>query len=106
MTCKLLCFPKTKGGVAAPKRQTHVIRRRLDEMGKDIKWLAERMEVTPQTLYNTMNYRTELKQIHFSRMLKVLGISENYYYGVGQPTHSIRTVRESRRTFNLNNGRV
>jgi hypothetical protein len=88
MPGKVLIFPTRarakRGDATTHQAEQHVIRKRLDEMGKDIKWLAGVLEVSPQTLYNTMNYRTELKQIHFSRLLKVLEISENYYYGVGK----------------------
>lgn len=77
MPAKLVKFPLTGGDV----QNEHVIRRRLGEIHKDIKWLAGKMHVTPRTLYNHINGRTELKGRNFALMLKYLEINENYYYG-------------------------
>jgi hypothetical protein len=85
MAGKIIGFgkPPKKGG-RAKKHTSHVIYQRLDELGKDIKWLAQAMKVTPRTLYNHIGDRSELKGRNFSRMLQVLGIDLNYYYRVGK----------------------
>jgi hypothetical protein len=96
MAGKIIGFarPKRKGGA---RPQQHVIRRRLDELGKNVKWLAQECEVSTATLYNFMNYKSELKAIHFNRMLRVLGISLNYYYGVGKFAEQHRVDTQAKR---------
>jgi plasmid maintenance system antidote protein VapI len=105
MAGKVLGFarPTKRKGGANP--QQHIVRQRLDELGKNVRWLAEECEVTTATLYNFMNYKSELKAIHFNRMLKVLGISLNYYYGVGQYAEQHRKAQATVKTSSEKPGR-
>jgi plasmid maintenance system antidote protein VapI len=104
MAGKVIGFKPKKRGGEAPVKQQHIIRQRLDELGKNVRWLAGECEVSTATLYNFMNYKSDLKAIHFNRLLKVLGISLNYYYGVGKYAEQHRVNSTTPKTNLKNNG--
>lgn len=88
---KVIPFPTSprlsrgkKGDVNAKIKKQHVIRRRLDEMGKSVKWLADEMHVSTSALYDHMNHKHRLRGINFATMLRVLGLNLDQYHGTGR----------------------
>jgi hypothetical protein len=86
---------KKKGGSNPASVKPHVIRRRLTDMGKDVRWLAGELGLSTASLYNHMNRKSTLKRANFNRMLKVLEIDLNYYYGVGKYANTTSRAREN-----------
>ena len=80
MNSKVLKFqPKVKGGEAARNYITPM-QRRLNEMGKSRKWLAEQTGLSVQQIGNYCAGRQRLNpdSITGYKLKKALGVSEDY----------------------------
>lgn len=64
--------------------EARLVKARLKEMGKNVAWLADQINVTPPTIYNEISGRHAMPKGRYRFMLNVLGIDENLLYGVGQ----------------------
>jgi ribosome-binding protein aMBF1 (putative translation factor) len=72
--------PGKGGDKTTRSKLKHPIQRRLHELGKTQQELAAEIGCTTATLRNLMRGDTRMKPATLSKLLKVLGVTENYLY--------------------------